>query len=84
MRQAIVLLKKFFKDCFTGLDGVSYDLGRVLWAIGVLVYCFITTWIVVKTNITGFDFIAWGTGFGAVLASGGAALWMKRETEPKE
>lgn len=76
-------IKQFFVDVFTGIDGESFDIGRVLWAIGALVYCFATVWIVTKTVPPSLDYVAWGAGFGAVMAAGGAALWMKRDTEPK-
>ena len=72
---------KLLRDWFTGVDGQTYDLGRALWALGVMVFLGATVYSIYKGQT--FDAIAYGTGFGAVLAAGGAALWMKKETEPK-
>ncbi len=76
--------KKSFKDhffeVFTGKDNASLDMGRILWAMGVLVFFALSIHSVWHGNV--FDPIAWGSGFGAILASGGAALWMKQSTEP--
>jgi uncharacterized integral membrane protein len=82
--EVFMSVKQFFVDVFTGIDGESFDIGRVLWAIGALVYCFLTVFVVVNTEPPTFDYVSWGTGFGAVMAAGGAALWMKKDTEPKE
>lgn len=68
-------MSKFFKDCFTGKDNATYDLGRILWAICVLSFlalCFYKTFGAIETS----------TGIVTVLASGAASLWIKRETEP--
>ena len=66
---------------FSGKDNRTLDLGRILWAIGTLVYFALSIHSVWHGTV--FDPIAWGTGFGAVLAAGGAALWMKKDTEPE-
>ena len=74
---------KICNDIFSGKDNKTVDLGRVLWAAGVVVYFALSIHAVwVKTWI--FDPVAWGTGFGAILAAGGAALWAKSSTEPDE
>ena len=73
---------EFLRHCFTGIDGQSWDLGRILWAIGVLAYIAyagISLW----HNKTPFDMQAYGIGFAAVLAAGGAALALKAKTEPQ-
>ena len=66
---------------FAGKDNNTLDLGRILWAIGTIVYFALSIHSV--WHGTTFDPVAWGTGFGAVLAAGGAALWMKKDTEPE-
>ena len=66
---------------FAGKDNNTLDLGRILWALGTLVYFALSIHSV--WHGTTFDPVAWGTGFGAVLAAGGAALWMKKDTEPE-
>lgn len=73
---------KVIQDLFTTHDGVSFDVGRVLWALAVVWFLGLSTY---DTAFAGhpFDPIAWGTGLGAVLAAGGAALWAKKDTEPQ-
>lgn len=71
---------KLLRDWFTGIDGKTYDLGRALWALGVLVFLGATVYAIYKGQ--PWDAVAYGTGFGAVLAAGGAALWLKKATEP--
>jgi hypothetical protein len=66
---------------FAGKDNRTLDLGRIMWAIGTIVYFVLSVHSVYRGAV--FDPIAWGTGFGAVLAAGGAALWMKKDTEPE-
>jgi hypothetical protein len=73
-------MSKLLRDWFTGVDGVTYDLGRALWAAGVLVFLGATVYAIYRGQ--QWDAIAYGTGFGAVLAAGGAALWLKRGTDP--
>lgn len=72
---------KVLRDFFTCADNQTYDLGRALWAAGVIVFLGATVYAIYKGQ--QWDAIAYGTGFGAVLAAGGAALWLKKGTEPK-
>jgi hypothetical protein len=68
------------RDLFSGRDNYSLDIGRVLWTIGTLVFLGLSVYItIVKQE---FDYILWGTGFAAVIASGGAALKIKESSEP--
>ena len=73
--------KKHVFATFTGKDNQTLDLGRILWALGVLVFFAMSIYSV--WHGTPFNAIDWGTGFAAVLTAGGATLWLKRETEPK-
>jgi hypothetical protein len=66
---------------FSGKDNHTLDLGRIMWAVGTIIFFILSIHSVYKGAI--FDPVAWGTGFGAVLAAGGAALWMKKDTEPE-
>lgn len=68
------------RDLFSGKDNYALDIGRILWALGVLVFLCIS--IISVIFELSFDFIAWGAGFGTVLAAGGAALRLKETTEP--
>lgn len=83
------LPKKVIKDCFTGLDGVTYDPARVfgyggaaLGMIGFIADASVVAW---KHGV--FDSQAYGIGYGALLAGvaavGGGVAW-KAKTEPKQ
>ena len=72
--------KKHVLNTFTGRDNQTLDIGRVLWAVGCLVFFVLS----IHSTFKGqpFDAVAWGSGFAAVLAGGGAALGFKSYTEP--
>lgn len=67
---------------FTGKDNVTPDLGRVLWALGVVAGLVLFAYAVVVRG-QPFDWPSFGVGLGAALAAGGATLWLKRSTEPE-
>ncbi|MHB1176053.1 MAG: hypothetical protein ACYCZJ_13120 [Sulfuriferula sp.] len=73
-------ITKILKDSFTIANGNDYDIGRILWALGVLTFCFLAGWAIIK-NHQAFDAMSYGGGLAAVLAAGGAALGMKQKTE---
>ena len=75
-------IKDVVKDSFTTADGISWDLGRILWFQGTLVFYGLSIWAL--STGQAFNPVEWGTGFGLVLAGGGAALAFKHGTEPKE
>ncbi len=84
------LLRSFFKDILTGKDGDSYDLGRVLGALGFLGYMIFGTvqmgmavhqlWF--HDIYVEFPFLEFSTGFAAIAAGAGGMIWMKKDTEP--
>ena len=71
---------KFIKDCITGIDGQTHDVGRVLWIVAFLV----GIGLAIAGFWTGkqFDLQAYGLGVGALLVAGGASLKLKATTEP--
>lgn len=71
---------KFCKDCITGIDGQSYDIGRVLWVLAFMVGIGLEITSVWTRRY--FDLQAYGLGVGALLVAGGAALQLKAKTEP--
>lgn len=71
---------KFLRDLFTGKDNKTWDLGRVMWASGVITYFAMTLYSLYKA--IPVDPLNWATGFGAILAAGGAAIMLKRQDEP--
>jgi hypothetical protein len=74
-------LCEMFKHAFTGVDNSTIDIGRILWAIGTLTFLGCSVYYLVAEH--HWDCIAFGTGFGAVLAGGGLGLKLKENTEPK-
>jgi hypothetical protein len=71
-------MKQFIKDCFTGEDNATADVGRVLWFLGGLVFFFCTV-----CNIRVFSPMEFATAFSALLVGGAGALKLKQSTEPK-
>ena len=65
---------------FTGKDNKTLDIGRVHWFAMTAGYLGLSGWHVYSTG--AFDAVPWATGAAAVLASGGAALGLKANTEP--
>ncbi len=74
-------IKQFIKDCLTGIDGESFDIGRVLWALAFLIGMGLEIYSVIEGK--QFDLQAFGIGVGALLLAGGGALNLKSKTEPQ-
>jgi hypothetical protein len=75
-------IKELTYNAFTGADNKSLDIGRILWTVGSFFYFGLSVYDISM----GGKFIPmdWATGFGVVLAAGGAALGMKANAEPKQ
>ena len=75
------LFKKILKDISTGIDGNSYCYARCTGHLAVISYIglAISDFYVTHT----FNYIAFGTGFAAIIGSVGGAIWAKKDTEPK-
>ena len=73
-------VRRIFKDTFTGKDNDTIDIGRVLWGLGVFSFILFAGYVVFYSK--AFDPIAYGAGFAAVLAAGGAAIRIKDGEEP--
>jgi hypothetical protein len=72
---------KWLRDLMTGVDGVTHDLGRWSWA---------GSWAAVVSAAganwwhgAAIDLMQLGGALCAVATAHGAALFMKRDTEPK-
>lgn len=89
-------MSKFFRDCFTGVDCQTFDLGRVLWAVCFVVWAFGASIFValeaasVLSKLERFDMVGFGAGFAGIvitgaglLPAGGFGLRLKADTEPK-
>lgn len=70
------------KDLFTGIDGMSHDLGRWSWAGSFAAVLAAGIWNAYHGVALSLTEIA--MAFGTVAGAHGAALFMKRDTEPKE
>jgi hypothetical protein len=77
------VMGNIFKDIVTGIDNQTYDIGRLSYIIGLLVFLGLEIYVVAWKAIP-FDMQAFGISFGAMLASLGAALNLKAKTEPGE
>lgn len=72
---------KLIKDCLTGIDGESYDIARVSWVV--------TTFVITAGEVWNafagrhFDTQAFATGIAVMAAAHGAAIFAKKDTEPK-
>lgn len=80
------LVKKVIKDCATGLNGEDYDPARVIGygiiVVGSLIFLGLSIYDTIKTG--KFDYAGFATGFGSIgltLASAGAGVWFKKDTE---
>ncbi len=69
------------KQCLTGKDNQTYDIGRILWVIGVLIFFILAIIDDVKNG--KFDPQSYGIGLGGLLAGGGAAIGLKLKGEPE-
>ena len=67
---------KFITDCFTEADGKTWDLGRIQWFIGTLVFFGVSLFSYIYHGQT-FDPVAWATGFSGTLLAGGGMIWLK-------
>ena len=64
------------KNLLTEADNSTWDVGRFQWAAGTVVFFLLSLY---SYGYKGqpFDPVTWGAGFGAVMAAGGAMIWMK-------
>ena len=65
----------FLKNIFTTLDNNTFDIARVLWALSIVVAMLLSIYVVVVRNAP-WAIIEFGTGIAALLAAGGAAVWV--------
>jgi high-affinity Fe2+/Pb2+ permease len=70
------MIATIVRQWFTAGDNQSFELGRALWALGVLAmiaYQGIALW----WRGEHFNPVEFGTGFGAILAAGGFGVAAK-------
>lgn len=75
-------MNRFITDMLTGKDNSTYDFIRVA-AFGVI--CTLIGLEIYETVVLQHDFnpIQLACAIGTVFAAAGAALWMKKDTEPQ-
>lgn len=66
------LLKRIIKDISTEVNGQDYDITRILAIIGFLFFLGLSTYTVY--NKKDFDYIAFATGLGAIIALVGVGV----------
>jgi hypothetical protein len=76
-------IKKLCKDIVTEADGESFDIARLLWIAGSIVFLALAIWAVVK-NHQPLDFMNFGAGLAAVLAGGGIGVGARAKMEPPQ
>lgn len=67
--------KQLVRDSLTENTNDAFDVSKVLWVLGVLAFIGFSGYAVWKSG--EFDYIGFGTGFGIVLATGGASVALK-------
>jgi len=72
----------FTKHLLTGLDGETWDIGRVGGALALVVGLGLQVYVVVWKG-QPFDMTAFGTGVAALAIGIGGLLKLKESTEPK-
>jgi hypothetical protein len=76
-------LKTVIQHCLTCIDGESYDIARVCWALGALFYIAFTAFEVFVMK-KSFDPVNWSIGFGTIMAAASVSIKLKENSEPKE
>jgi hypothetical protein len=68
-------MSKLFKDILMEVGTNTYDISKLLWLIGVLVFLALSVYAVMKGQL--WDPQEYGIGMGVVLAGGGVATKFK-------
>lgn len=72
---------KPIKDIFTGRDNETHDVARYSWTVSITATIALAIWSAIHNGVV--DLAAFGTAVAAIVGAHGAALWAKRDTEPK-
>jgi len=76
-----VYITQWIIDCCTEKDGKTACPARIMWMLGNVVYLILCIHSVWQTKT--FDMQAFAIGFGAIQASGAAAVKIKETTEQR-
>lgn len=69
-----------FRQMVTGKDNCTHDLARWSWLVTTLVTILGSVWNAVQTGAV--DLLQFSQAIGILCSSHGAALLMKKDTEP--
>lgn len=72
---------KILRELFTGVDGISHDLGRYSWAASWIAVTAAAAWHELRG--VAVDLTVLAAAYGTVAAAHAASLFVKRSTEPQ-
>lgn len=76
-----MIIPKWLRDILTDDTGINFTPDKVGMVSGILGFHGLSFAHVV-INKQPFDPVAYGTGFGALLAAGGGAMWLASRQKP--
>jgi hypothetical protein len=77
----MAVIPKWIRDILTDDTGINFTPDKVAMVSGVVVFHGLAITHVV-INKQPFDPVAFGGGFGALLAGGGGAMWLASRQKP--
>ena len=81
MNTPLTIISTLLTDCLTGIDGKSFDIARVSWFITMLLITLGEVWNAYSGR--HFDTKEYAEGIAIMAAAHGAAIFAKKDTEPK-
>jgi hypothetical protein len=73
------MMPKILKDCLTNADGVTYCHSRCSGAITTVIYWVMGIAKIIMTH--EIDFVAFASGYAAILVAVGGSAYLKKNTE---
>ena len=73
-------MRKVFNDLLTGKDNETYDIGRVTWLLGTIAVIALAGYEVMRDNVNLREL---AEALGIISGAHGAAMYMKKDTEPQ-
>ena len=82
-RHSKSLLPNWLRDILTGPDNETFDLVRIATAVSLATGLGLEVFVVVVRS-DHFDFAAFGTGLGLIIAAGAGGMWARKDVEHKD
>jgi hypothetical protein len=76
------MITNLIKDITTGIDGESYDIGRISWIVTTLSLIGGYFTYLYTHPTAAFDILNFGTALATNIGAHGAAIGFKKGTEP--